>query len=44
MTNELSEEEWCETCLGSGQVAVGPWGVRPPKVKCPDCDGVWRRG
>lgn len=26
MSNELPEGEWCETCLGSGKAAVGPWG------------------
>lgn len=37
-------EPYCETCNGTGKVAVGPWGVRPPKADCPDCDGKWRRG
>lgn len=26
-------------CLGSGSVAVGPWGARPPKKTCPECSG-----
>ena len=26
-------------CLGSGRVAVGPWGVNPPKKTCPECSG-----
>lgn len=29
----------CPTCLGSGAIAVGPWGARPPKVKCGLCQG-----
>jgi hypothetical protein len=34
----------CGRCNGSGAVAVGPWGVRPPKVACPACAGRWTRG
>lgn len=41
---ETSDPEHCETCNGSGSVAVGPWGSRPQKEKCPDCDGKWTRG
>lgn len=26
-------------CLGSGRVAVGPAGTRPPKKTCPECSG-----
>lgn len=29
----------CPTCLGSGSVAVGPWGKRPPKATCRLCQG-----
>lgn len=36
---EIDEPGCCETCRGSGRVAVGPWGSRPPKVTCEDCDG-----
>lgn len=31
--------EDCRLCNGSGQVAVGPWGARPPKATCPECEG-----
>lgn len=34
----------CETCMGTGRVAIGPWGSRPAKGPCPDCDGVYRLG
>jgi hypothetical protein len=30
----------CETCCGSGMVAYGPWGSRPPRKTCPDCNGT----
>lgn len=30
----------CPLCLGSGAIAVGPWGVRPPKKTCPACNGT----
>lgn len=36
---EIDEPGCCETCRGSGRVAVGPWGSRPPKVTCEDCSG-----
>jgi len=29
----------CEECRGSGMVAVGPWGSRPPKTTCAACGG-----
>lgn len=29
----------CPTCLGSGAIAVGPWGKRPPKIQCGLCQG-----
>lgn len=29
----------CERCCGSGMVAVGPWGSRPPRETCPECKG-----
>lgn len=29
----------CENCNGSGRVAVGPWGVNPPKEDCLACSG-----
>lgn len=32
-------EEDCRLCLGSGRIAVGPRGVRPPKKQCPKCHG-----
>lgn len=32
----------CPTCGGSGRIAVGPWGARPPKKECPQCAGVGR--
>lgn len=31
--------EACAMCLGSGRVAIGPWGVSPPKKTCPECSG-----
>lgn len=35
----------CEACRGSGMVAVGPWGARPPKMTCPTCGGSgWAPG
>lgn len=33
------EAEPCERCCGSGMVAVGPWGSRPPRETCPECHG-----
>lgn len=36
---EIDEPGCCEMCRGSGCVAVGPWGSRPPKVTCEDCGG-----
>lgn len=30
----------CELCNGSRRVAIGPWGVNPPKVTCPECKGT----
>ena len=36
---EIDEPGCCEACRGSGRVAVGPWGSRPPKVTCEDCSG-----
>lgn len=30
----------CPNCYGTGSVAIGPWGVRPPKGPCPDCEGT----
>jgi DnaJ-class molecular chaperone len=30
----------CETCNGSGLVAYGPWGSRPPRKSCPECLGA----
>lgn len=30
----------CQTCNGSGRVAVGPWGSRPRRVPCGDCGGT----
>ena len=30
----------CRLCNGSGRVAVGPWGSRPPKKTCPECKGA----
>lgn len=36
-------DQACETCRGSGMVAVGKWGSRPPRVPCPDCDGTGER-
>lgn len=32
--------ETCRLCLGSDRIAVGPWGVRPPKKQCPECHGA----
>lgn len=29
----------CPLCLGSGRIAVGPWGSRPAKTTCPACGG-----
>ena len=29
----------CGMCYGTGKVAQGPWGSRPPKTMCPDCGG-----
>lgn len=37
-------EQVCETCNGSGQVAVGKWGARPPRVKCSVCGGTGKTG
>lgn len=31
--------EPCETCNGSGMVAVGPWGARPQRKRCAECRG-----
>lgn len=40
---EIDEPAACEMCRGTGVVAIGPWGVRPPKVTCPECGGDgWR--
>lgn len=36
---EIDEPGCCETCRGSGRVAYGPWGSRPPTKMCEDCDG-----
>lgn len=36
---EIDEPGCCEMCRGSGRVAVGPWGSRPPKMTCEDCGG-----
>lgn len=33
------EKETCRLCQGSGRIASGVWGVRPPKVTCPECQG-----
>lgn len=30
----------CDLCRGSGSIAYGPWGVRPPKKTCPECNGT----
>lgn len=30
----------CETCNGSGMVAIGPWGSRPQRKACDACFGV----
>lgn len=30
----------CDQCNGSGMVAVGKWGARPPREKCNRCDGT----
>lgn len=30
----------CEDCNGSGMVAVGQWGARPPRVMCKRCNGT----
>jgi hypothetical protein len=29
----------CRLCRGSGRVAVGPWGSRPPRETCRECGG-----
>lgn len=29
----------CPLCRGSGRIADGPWGSRPPKKTCPACNG-----
>lgn len=39
MPDALMETITCPHCNGSGAVAVGPWGVRPPKVTCSYCGG-----
>lgn len=36
---EVDEEGCCRACRGTGLVAVGPFGVRPPRVKCDACGG-----
>lgn len=33
-------DEACEMCRGTGAVAYGPWGARPPKKTCPECGGT----
>lgn len=41
-TSDHEAKPWleeCPTCNGSGMVAVGPWGSRPPRKRCPDCRG-----
>lgn len=37
--NTTRTEEDCRLCLGSGRIAVGPWGGCPPKKQCPECHG-----
>jgi len=32
----------CRLCRGSGLVAVGSWGSRPPREMCPECFGQRR--
>lgn len=40
---EIDSDMACEICRGTGSVAYGPWGVRPPKKECPECGGSgWR--
>jgi DnaJ-class molecular chaperone len=45
MAPEIDGPDSCEMCRGTGAVAYGPWGARPPKKKCPECGGNgWREG
>lgn len=42
MTRDIVDDfVWieCEECNGSGQVAYGRWGSRPPRETCQTCGG-----
>jgi len=36
----LPADAVCEVCSGSGSVAVGVWGSRPPRETCSGCKGT----
>lgn len=41
--NTAAEEGKCEECRGSGEVAYGRWGSRPPRETCKECNGTGRQ-